>query len=119
VAGSYAFSFFLSGPELILKAHVEEQASGEPAQGGAVTFQVCVLKGGSTLQMVPLPSAQCVKGGSGSWARLLRMEVDASGDAFMNFGIAPRTATVGFRFQYSGQRSGIASGVSAPVDFVP
>jgi hypothetical protein len=47
------------------------------------------------------------------------MTVNASGDAFVDFGIAPSIATVGFRFLYSGERGGIASGVSAPLDFVP
>lgn len=119
VAGSYELSFLMSGSELVLKAHVQEAISGAFAQGGTATFQICVLKGGPTLQMVPLPSAECGGGGSGKWARLARMPVNTSGDAFVNFGIAPTTATAGFRFLYSGLRGGIASGVSAPVDFVP
>jgi hypothetical protein len=119
VPGSYELSFFFSGPELILKAHVADAVSGAPAQGGTVTFQYCSLKGGPTLQMKPLPSAECESGGSGTWVRLARMTVNASGDAFVDFGIAPSIATVGFRFVYSGERGGIASGVSAPLDFVP
>jgi hypothetical protein len=119
VPGSYELSLFLSGPELILKAHVADAVSGAPAQGGTVTFQYCSLKGGPTLQMKPLPSAECESGGSGTWVRLAKMTVNPSGDAFVDFGIAPSIATVGFRFLYSGQQGGIASGVSAPVDFVP
>ena len=119
VPGSYELSFFFSGPELILKAHVADAVSGAPASGGTVTFQYCSLKGGPTLQMKPLPSAECESGGSGTWARLARITVNASGDAFVDFGIAPSIATVGFRFLYSGERGGIASGVSAPLDFVP
>jgi len=119
VPGSYELSFFFSGPELILKAHVADAVSGAPAQGGTVTFQYCSLKGGPTLQMRPLPSVECESGGSGTWVRLARIAVSASGDAFVDFGIAPSIATVGFRFLYAGERGGIASGVSAPLDFVP
>ena len=119
VPGSYELSFFFSGPELILKAHVADAVSGAPAQGGTATFQYCSLKGGPTLQMRPLPGVECESGGSGSWVRLAKITVNASGDAFLDFGIAPAIATVGFRFLYSGERGGIASGVSAPLDFVP
>jgi hypothetical protein len=119
VAGSYMITLLMSGPELVLEAHIAALLSGVPADGGTATFQVCLLKGGPTLQMVPLPSAECVKGGSGTWTRLARIPVNASGYAAMTFGIAPRIATVGFRFVYSGLRGGVASGVSLPVDFVP
>ena len=119
VPGSYVLSLLMSGPELVLEAHIAALLSGVPADGGTATFQVCLLKGGPTLQMVPLPSAECVRGGSGTWTRLARIPVNASGYAAMNFGIAPRIATVGFRFEYSGLRGGVASGVSLPVDFVP
>ncbi len=126
VQGSYELELFLSGSELILKAHVSELVSGEPAQGGRVIFQVCLLKGGPTLQMVPLPSSECDSGGSGNWVHLAGLQIDAgtcpglgSGFACLNFGIAPSTATVGFRFRYIGQGSGIANGVSDPQDFVP
>lgn len=120
VAGSYQLTLTLTTfGELILRSHVQEAASGAPAQSGAVTFQVCVRKGGHTLQMVPLASAECERGGSGTWGTLLRQTVDASGNAAMNFGIAPQFTIVGFRFKYSSQGGDIASGVSAPVDFVP
>ena len=119
VAGSYVLTFVTSGSELVLKAHVQEAISGEPAQSGTATFQVCLLKGGPTLQMTPLPSAECASGGSGSWVRLGRVPVNASGDALLNFGVAPAFTTVGFRFLYAGVRGGVASGVIAPVDFVP
>ena len=119
VPGSYVLSLLLVGPELVLRAHIPELASGVAADGGTATFQVCLRKGGSTLQRVPLPSAQCEKGGPGNWIRQIRVPVNASGDAAMSFGIAPRVATVGFRFEYSGVRGGVASGVSLPVDFVP
>ena len=119
VPGSYELSFFFSGPELILKAHVADAVTGAPAQGGTATFEYCSRKGGKSLQMQPLPSAECASGGSGSWARLARITVNTAGDAFLDFGIAPAIATVGFRFLYSGERDGIAKGMSAPLDFVP
>jgi hypothetical protein len=119
VPGVYELTWFVANTELILSAHVEEAGSGAPAQSGTVTFQVCLLKGGPTLQMKPAPSAECVSGGTGNWTRLLRQTVNESGDAMMDFGIAPQFTIVGFRFQYSGDRTGIASGVSVPFDYVP
>lgn len=122
VAGSYELSFFATAPELILQAHVFTE-SGD-AQGGRVTFQICLLRGGPTLQMVPLPSSECESGGSGTWVHLATVEMGTcpslgSGYACIDFGVAPSTATVGFRFRYVGQGGGIANGVSAPLDFVP
>ena len=122
VEGSYELELFLSRGELILQAHVFT-VSGD-AQGGRVAFQICLLKGGPTLQMVPLPSSECDSGGSGNWVNLGTIEMGTcpglgSGYACIDFGTAPSTATVGFRFRYLGQGSGIANGVSDPKDFVP
>ena len=130
VPGSYELSFWnngqpvstlpTGGPELVLKAHVQQGVSGAPAQGGSVTFQYCSLKSGPSNDITradELPSSECESGGTGSWARLRTVDVNTSGDALMGFGFVTIPRTIGFRFRYSGRRSGIADGVSAPRDF--
>jgi hypothetical protein len=126
--GSFQLSFFTHGlepvssltvfQELILGAHVMD-ASGAPAQGGSVTFQYCSLKGGPPNDINradEAPSAACATRDA-SWANLIGVPVDASGNAYMNFGLVQIPRTVGFRFKYTGQGSGIANGTSAPSDF--
>ena len=135
--GSYDISFFTSGtgglvpvdslpvctvlacPELILGAHVED-GTGAAAQSGAVTFQYCSLKGlpPSDIERADeAPSAACANG-SATWANLpASVPVNASGDAYLDFGFVLIPRTVGFRFRYLGQGSGIANDTSAPEDF--
>jgi hypothetical protein len=128
VAGSYELSFYTSGlvpvsslpvfQELVLGAHVAD-ASGAPAQGGLVTFQYCSYKGlppNDITRADEAPSAACATN-EAKWANLASVPVDASGNAYMNFGFVSIPRTVGFRFRYTGQGSGIANGVSAPADF--
>jgi hypothetical protein len=103
--------------EAVLKAHVDNCA-GNAAQRGAVTFQYCSLKGGPPNDITradEAPSAACATG-EGNWARLVTVQVNASGDALMNFGYVSIPRTIGFRFKYLAQGSGIASGVSDPAD---
>lgn len=127
-SGSFQLSFFANGlvpvsslpvfQELILGAHVSD-GSGAPAQGGSVTFQYCSLKGGPPNDINradEAPSAACATRDA-SWANLISVPVNTSGNAYMNFGFAQIPRTVGFRFKYSGQGTGIANGVSAPADF--
>jgi hypothetical protein len=127
-SGSFQLSFFTNGlvpvssltvfQELILGAHVAD-GSGAPAQGGSVTFQYCSLKGGPPNDINradEAPSAACATRDA-SWANLISVPVDASGNAYMNFGFVSIPRTVGFRFKYTGQGSGIANGVSGPSDF--
>jgi hypothetical protein len=104
--------------ELTLRAHVE--SSFGPAERGAVTFQYCSLKGGprnDITQPDEAPSSACEIDGTGRWVNLLSMKVNEAGDAFMNFGVVRIPRTVGFRFRYSPQGGGIASGVSPVEDF--
>jgi hypothetical protein len=134
VPGTYALSFFKSGlepvsslsvctegsvcEELILGAHVE--ASGGPAQSGAVIFQYCSYKGlppNDIARADEAPSAAC-ENGSATWANLPPgVPIDISGNAYRDFGVVMIPRTVGFRFRYLGQGSGIANGVSASGDF--
>jgi len=132
VPGSYELSFYISGPdgletvtsmpvltdELILGAHVEDNAA-LPAQRGAVTFQYCSFKGlppNDITRADEAPSASCTDG-SATWKNLLTVSVDTSGNAFMDFGLVQIPRTVGFRFRYASQGSGIANGTGAPRDF--
>ena len=126
--GSYELSFYTNGlvpvtsltvfQELILGAHVTD-GSGAPAQGGSVTFQYCSLKGlpsNDINRPDEAPSAECATKAA-TWANLISVPVDGSGNAYMNFGFVSIPRTVGFRFRYTGQGSGIANSVSAPRDF--
>jgi hypothetical protein len=137
VPGTYELSFLKSGlnglepvsslsvcaegsvcEELILGAHVE--ASGGPARSGTVIFQYCSYKGlppNDITRADEAPSAAC-EDGSATWANLPPgVPIDPSGDAYRDFGLVMIPRTVGFRFRYLGQGSGIANGVSAPGDF--
>ncbi len=94
--------------ELALRAHVQD-TSGHPAQRGLVIFQDCELK-------IPVPSAAC-DSGSGAWTHLITMSVDTSGNTpFFGYGAISTPTTIGFRFRYIGQGSGIANGASASSD---
>jgi hypothetical protein len=129
VAGTYTLGFFdswlrpvtslvVGGPELILGAHVAD-AAGSPATRGSVTFEYCSYKGlppNDITRADEAPSIACATG-AGSWERMLSIAVNDSGNAYMNFGFVMIPRTVGFRFRYSSQNSGIASGTSAAYDF--
>ena len=128
-AGTYDLSFYTNGlvpvatltvgtSELILKAHVAS-ALGVPAQKGTVTFEYCSLKGlpsNDITRADEAPSSACADG-TGSWTRLTSIAVNASGDAYMDFGVVLIPRTVGFRVRYSSQGSSVASGTGAPQDF--
>ena len=128
--GIYQLSFYTNGlvpattlvagggAELILGALVID-AAGAPAQGGSVTFQYCSLKGfppNDITRADEAPSSACASG-DGSWARLTTVPVDASGHAYMDFGIVMLPRTIGFRFAYTRKGGAVSSGVSAPADF--
>ena len=96
------------GEELILQAHVTD-SSGHPAMRGSVIFQSCHLKGN------PAPSEACVSA-MGAWSHIITTQVDQNGNAAVDFGFVANPRTIGFRFEYIGQGSGIANGASAPGD---
>jgi hypothetical protein len=85
-----------------------------------VIFQYCSLKGlppNDIERADEAPSAACANG-SATWANLpASVPVNASGDAYLDFGVVLIPRTVGFRFRYFGQGSGIANDPSAPEDF--
>ncbi|HEV8217556.1 MAG TPA: hypothetical protein VGP95_17020 [Gemmatimonadaceae bacterium] len=132
-AGVYELSFFTTSlqpvttlpactqspcSELVLGAHVES-ATGAPAQSGSVSFQYCSYSGlppNDITRADEAPSSACANG-TARWKSLTSVSVNASGNAFMDFGIVRIARTVGFRFKFTGQKNGIASGVSGPRDF--
>ena len=128
-SGIYQLSFFTNGlvpvttlvvgsGELILGAHITD-AAGTPVQSGSVTFQYCSLKGlpsNDINRADEAPSSECASGAA-SWARLTTVPVNASGDAYMDFGIVQMPRTVGFRFLYRSSGGRVARGASAPQDF--
>jgi len=101
--------------ELVLKAHIED-SSQHPAQRGIVIFQYCSLKGlppNDITRPDEAPLEAC-ENGSASWANLGGFKVNGSGDALFDFGVVMIPRTVGFRFRYISQGSGIASSLSDP-----
>jgi hypothetical protein len=84
-----------------------------------VIFQYCSLKGlppNDITRPDEAPSAACANG-TAAWANLTTMPIDQSGNAYLDFGVVLIPRTVGFRFRYLGQGSGIENGVSEPRDF--
>ena len=131
--GSYQLSFLASSGqpvsslpvnrELVLHASVQD-SNGVSAQRGAVKFQFCSRRGGLSLQRDCLPKIECQSGGTGVWVLVTTMKVDAgtcpglgSGNACVIFGLLSSPRTVGFRFEYTSQGSGIANGMSPALDF--
>lgn len=118
-------SLAVDNQELILAAHVTD-VSGTAATSGIVTFQYCSYKGlppNDITRADEAPLEACADG-SATWARLTSIQMDTQGCpqlgpgyACMDFGIVHIPRTIGFRFLFSGQKSGIASGVSAPQNF--
>lgn len=119
-------SLSVSSQELILMAHVTD-SSGASAQRGTVTFEYCSYKGlppNDITRADEAPKAACDQG-LADWARLTSVAVNAgrcpglgAGYACMVFGIVRIPRTVGFRFRYSPQGSGIPGGMSEFKDFI-
>jgi hypothetical protein len=133
IPGSYELSFVSGGQEvsnlpvctesvcqaLGLKASVED-ASRVPAQRGTVIFEYCSFKGlpPNDIQRADEAPKEACQTGEATWAQLITVKVDASGNIpVVGFGVVFIPRTVGFRFRYLGQGSGIANGVSEPENF--
>ena len=129
VPGTYTLTFLHRGVEvttlpvlneLVLKARVTDSL-GQPAQTGTVTFEYCSRRGGPPNDITradEAPMAECAAG-TATWKSLLRMAVNQSGEAGMNFGFVRIPRTIGFRFRYQGGRhAGIADGIGGPADVV-
>jgi len=111
--------------ELILRAYVEDSAR-VPAQNGTAAFEYCSYKSlppGDIERADEAPKEAC-DAGIARWRRLGSRDVNAGscphlgvGNACFNFGIVRIPRDVGFRFKFSGKRSGIDSGVSEAANF--
>ena len=108
------------GVELILRAQVKD-GSGLPAKAGTVIFEYCSLtRPNDDTQVDGVPMEACANG-TATWTSLesqsglVRIGVNASGEALMNFGSESITPVIGFRFRYLDSGSGIGppSGTSA------
>jgi hypothetical protein len=124
VSGTYNLLFFIGdepgglqpiestlnvGQYLVLRAYVTD-AAGQPAPRGSVIFEYCSVKG------APAPALSC-ESGSGSWKHHMGVQVDASGySPHVGWGACSTPRSIGFRFRYSSQGSGVASGSSTPKD---
>jgi hypothetical protein len=129
--GTYELSFchdsiLYVGQELICHASVAD-SSGNAATAGAVVFQMC-SSGGRGFSGGQ-PSAACDIDGTARWMRLsskLNLNVsgghclgclpNSTGDVCVDFGANVYPRTIGFRFKYLSQRSGIADGISDAED---
>jgi hypothetical protein len=118
-------SLTVMSQELILAARVTD-AAGNTATSGTITFDYCSYKGLPPNDITRADEAplEACRDGSADWARLTAIRLDTSGCprlgpgyACMDFGIVRIPRTIGFRFRYSAQRSGIASGTSDPQNF--
>ena len=111
--GIYTMSTRLTSEGLILIAQVQNAITGAPATGGEAKFYACRIGN------APAPSAACASG-AGRWSYEGSAGIVPSGPnpgyALRQFGQCPAGTTVGFYFRYSGQRTGVADGKSAPVD---
>ncbi len=131
VPGSYVLSFVdtsrqpvsqlpVDDGELVLKGHVED-SSGVPARAGLATFEYCSYKGLPPQDITRADEAplEACETGDATWKRLGTVAVGelTAGDAYLDFGVVHIPRTVGFRFRYTGQGSGIAKGTSAPENF--
>lgn len=110
--------------EMILMANVED-ASGNPAQNGTVTFEYCSYKGtppGDIDNPDEAPKEAC-DAGKATWDRLGRATIGTClghplpGTACVFFGIVRIPRDVGFRFKYAGRRGGVDSGMSGAANF--
>jgi hypothetical protein len=110
------------GHELVLRADVASSAG--PALRGSVQFQVCGTGGHSLQRLDPVPFSECDSGGSANWIPITTFSVAAGtcpgtgpGSACVNWGSVTHPRTIGFRFKYVSQGSGVQSGQSLPADF--
>jgi hypothetical protein len=121
-------SILYVGQELILHAYVADN-SGTPASGGGVIFQVCTR--GGDFHQDPQPSSACDIDKTATWRSLHGLSKVPSvspscleqgcppagpGNACGFWGAVANPRTIGFRFKYLGQGSGIANDISDPKD---
>jgi hypothetical protein len=126
-AGLYQLSFLQNGQpvqslvigqRVILKGRVVNASSGAPATDGAIVFQYCSRPGpkGNITRADEAPRAEC-DAGSAKWVTLVSIGVNENGEAFGGLGPVQIPRTIGFRFLFRSEKSGIAGGGSPELDF--
>ena len=111
---------------MVLRADVS--AGGIAATQGTVIFEYCSYKKGPANDITradEAPKEACEDGSTASWARLQSVSIAdgvscwalRGGSACALFGSVRIPRTVGFRYRFSGQRSGIAGGTSEALNF--
>jgi len=134
VLGTYELSFcpgsilYVNQAELLLHAYVAD-SSGSPALSGSVIFQVCTR--GGDFHQDPQPSSACDIDNTANWQTLQApVKVNVAGTPFCGsvclpvgpgnacgfWGVVSNPRTIGFRFKYLGQGSGIANRTSEAKD---
>lgn len=115
VTGSYKIEFpsgnqLSAGSTIVVRAVVRDPVNLAPS--GTIVWQICKDSSGSGVA-----SATC-DAGTARWDSWFRDPVDpACGCA--QFGVQnPNVQTIGYRYKYVGQGSGIANGISSPADAV-
>jgi WD40-like Beta Propeller Repeat len=106
------------GSPVILHAHIED-STNNAANRGSVVFQYCSLKGrppNDIDRVDEAPLEEC-EAGNANWALLANVPVDEFGNAEWVFCCPMITPTIGFRFTYQPQGSGIAKHTIDPENF--
>jgi len=106
------------GEAVTLHAQIDD-ASGIAADGGRVVFQYCSLKGrpsNDITRVDEVPFEKC-ESGEANWANLAGVPVNALGNAELVFCCPMITPTIGFRYTYMGQGSGIDNFTILPKNF--
>ena len=107
------------GQPVMLQAIIKD-ASDAPAQKGLVVFQYCSLKGrppNDINRIDEAPLEACEVTGEGAWANLGSVSVNGSGVAEREVCCHLFTPTIGFRYKYLGQGSGIMNWAIIPQNF--
>ena len=123
--GTYDLSFLnrgqpveslVVGQEVTLKAHVTSSAG--PVTSGTAIFQYCSRPGpkNDITRADEAPKAEC-EAGTARWTTLLSVGLNQFGDAYGGFGVVRIPRTIGFRYQFRSDRSGVAAGTSPAKDF--
>jgi hypothetical protein len=105
------------GQEAILKALVLNATTGLPATDGTVTFQYCSRAGrkNDITDADEAPKVECDEG-TAKWTTVVSVALNKKGEAFGGFGIVRIPRTIGFRFLFRPEKSGIDGGTSPHLD---
>ena len=85
---------------------------------GTAIFQYCSRPGpkNDITRADEAPKAEC-EAGTARWTTLVAVGLNQFGDAYGGFGVVRIPRTIGFRYQFRSDRSGVAAGTSPAKDF--